>query len=113
VGLSTAVLALLSKAETDLVVVARASAGLPLDQERDAAPGTNTLRGIRHLFAIMPIHRIIGGIELSLLAVIAAIVDTIAGAPVGSMTLLGIVAAVAAVVAVGHPVSVLSSQRLR
>jgi len=113
VGLAAAVLALLSKAETDLVVVARTSAGLPMDEERDAAPGTNALRGIRRVFALVPVHRIIGGIELSLLAVVAAAVDAVAGTPVGSRALLWIAAAAAAVVAVGHPVAILSSQRLR
>lgn len=113
VGLGTAVLALLSKAETDLVVVARASAGLSFDGERDAAPGSTTLRGIRRAFAAVPIHRIIGGIELSLLAVVAAIVDAVAGGAVGSRVLLAVAAVTAAIVAVGHPVAVLSSQRLR
>lgn len=113
VGLGAAVLALLAKAETDLVVVARASAGLPVDEERDAAPGTTALRGVRRMFAIVPVHRIIGGIELSLLAVVAAVVDTVAGTSVGSHTLLAVAAVVAATVAVGHPLSVLSSQRLR
>ena len=113
VGLATAVLALVSKAETDLVVVARASAGLPLGAERDAAPGTSTLRGIRRVFAVAPVHRIIGGIELSLLAVVAAVVDAVAGGPVGSRVLLAVAAVTAAIVAVGHPVAVLSSQRLR
>jgi phosphatidylglycerophosphate synthase len=113
VGLVAAVLALLSKAETDLVVVARASAGLPMDAERDAAPGTSSLRGIRRVFAAVPVHRIIGGIELSLLAVIAAVVDAVAGAPIGSRALLAVAAVTAAIVALGHPVAVLSSQRLR
>jgi phosphatidylglycerophosphate synthase len=113
VGLGTAVLALLSKAETDLVVVARASAGLPTDAERDAAPGTSALRGVRRVFAVVPIHRIIGGIELSLLAVIAAVVDVAAGEPVGSRALLAVAAVAAAIVAIGHPVAILSSQRLR
>lgn len=113
VGLATAVLALLSKAQTDLVVVARASAGLPLDRERDAAPGTSTLRGIRRLFAVVPIHRVIGGIELSLLVVVAAVIDAVTGTSIGSQALLFVAAAAAVIVAVGHPVSILSSQRLR
>lgn len=113
VGLAAAVLALLSKAETDLVVVARTSAGLPTDVTRDPAPATSTLRGIRRLFAVVPLHRVIGGIELSLLAVVAAIVDASTGAPIGSRGLLAVAAAAAAIVAIGHPIAILSSQRLR
>lgn len=118
-GLVAAVLALLSKAESDLVVVARASAGLPTavasaaaSAER-AAPRQATLRDIRRVFAVLPIHRIIGGIELSLLAVGAAVVDTVAGAMIGSRALLVTAVAVGAIVAVGHPISVLNSARLR
>ncbi|HSJ43436.1 MAG TPA: CDP-alcohol phosphatidyltransferase family protein [Euzebyales bacterium] len=113
VGLATAVLALLSKVETDLVVVARVSAGLPVDAERDAAPGTSTLRGVRRVFAAVPIHRIIGGVELSLLAVVAAVVDVATGEAVGSRALLAVATVAAAIVAVGHPIAILSSQRLR
>lgn len=120
-GLLAAVLALLSKVESDLVVVARTSAGLAAtpdgadkagDAER-AAPRHAVLRDVRRVFALVPIHRIIGGIELSLLAVVAAIVDTITGGTVGSSALLIVVVAVGAIVAVGHPVSVLNSRRLR
>lgn len=119
-GLVAAVLAVLSKVESDLVVVARASAGLPTspavsaeDDAERAAPRHGTLRDIRRAFAVVPIHRIIGGIELSLLAVVAAVVDTVTGSFVGSTTLLVIAVAVGAIVALGHPVSVLSSSRLR
>ncbi len=113
VGLAAAVLALLSKAETDLVIVARVSAGLPLDGERDPTPGTSGLRGLRHIFALLPVHRIIGGVELSLLAALTAVIDVAVGAPAASRVLLVAAATTAAIVAVGHPVSVLSSQRLR
>lgn len=112
-GLVAALLAVLSKAETDLVVVARASSGLPTDHERSAAPGTAALRGVRRLFAIIPLHRVIGAVELSLLAVVAAVVDAAAAAPVGSRILLVTTVIVGGIVAVGHPISILSSQRLR
>jgi hypothetical protein len=118
-GLVAALLALLSKVESDLVIVARASAGLPTatepaaDAAERAAPRHGTLRGIRRLFAVLPVHRIIGGVELSLLAVVAAAVDAVAGSAVGSATLLAATVAVGLMVALGHPVSVLNSRRLR
>lgn len=114
-GLLAAVLALLSKVESDLVVVARTSAGLPTaaeDAER-AAPRRAALRDVRRVFALVPIHRIIGGIELSLLAVVAAVADIVTDGNLGSSVLLMTAVAVGAIVALGHPVSVLNSRRLR
>ncbi|MBW3604520.1 MAG: CDP-alcohol phosphatidyltransferase family protein [Actinobacteria bacterium] len=116
-GLLAAVLALLSKVESDLVVVARTSAGLPAtveaaDEAERAAPRHAALRDVRRVFAVVPIHRLIGGIELSLLAVVAAVVDTATDTNVGSSALLIAAVAVGAIVALGHPVSVLNSRRL-
>jgi hypothetical protein len=107
------VLALLSKAETDLVTVARASNGLPVGGEPDAASRVSTLRDVRRLFAAVPIHRLLGAVELSLLAVAAAVVDAVTGSLAGSRALLLAAVAVGTIVAVGHPVMILTSQRLR
>jgi phosphatidylglycerophosphate synthase len=112
-GLVAAVLALLSKAETDLVTVARASGGLPVAGEADATSQVSTLRGIRRVFAAVPIHRILGAVELSLLAVGAAVVDAATGTMAGSRALLLTAVAVGVIVALGHPVMILTSRRLR
>ena len=112
-GLVAAVPALLSKAETDLVTVARASGGLPVAGESDATSQVSTLRGIRRVFAAVPIHRILGAVELSLLAVAAAVVDAATGTMAGSRALLLTAVAVGVIVALGHPVMILTSRRLR
>jgi phosphatidylglycerophosphate synthase len=112
-GLVAAVLALLAKAETDLVTVARASNGLPVGGELDAASRVSTLRDVRRLFAAVPIHRLLGAVELSLLAVAAAVVDAATDSMAGSRTLLLAAVAIGTIVAVGHPVMILTSQRLR
>jgi phosphatidylglycerophosphate synthase len=112
-GLVAAVLALLSKAETDLVTVARATNGLPVDREVDATSRVSTLRDLRRLFAAVPVHRILGAVELSLLAVVAAIADAATASTAGSRTLLVVAVAVGVIVALGHPVMILTSQRLR
>jgi phosphatidylglycerophosphate synthase len=112
-GLVAAVLALLSKAETDLVTVARSSSGLPVDGELDADSRVSTLRDVRRLFAAVPIHRLLGAVELSLLAVVAAVVDAAAGSVAASRTLLMAAVLIGITVAVGHPVMILTSQRLR
>jgi len=112
-GLVAAVLHLLSKAETDLVAVARASSGLPTATEPASTSRVTTLRNLRQVFAVLPIHRILGAVELSLLAVAAAIVDAATASVTGSRALLVAAVAIGVVVAVGHPVMILTSQRLR
>lgn len=108
-----AVLVVLSKVETDLVVVARASSGLPPAPEGSAEPRPAGLRDLRRLVGRAPVHRIVGAVELSLLLVVAAVVDAVVGSEVATQVLVAAVAAVALVVAVGHPVSILASDRLR
>lgn len=112
-GALAAVFVLLSKAETDLVVLARASAGLDVAEERDPTSSSAPLRGARSMAARLPLHRIVGAIELSLLLVVAAIVDAVAGDLLGTRALLGVAVVIAAVVAVLHPVMILTSKRLR
>lgn len=112
-GLLGAVFVLLNKAETDLVAVARASSGLSPVTDADAVPRTPALRGARRVASRLRFHRVIGAVELSLLLVAAAVGDVVTGGLAGSRTLVAAAALVAGVVAVGHLVSVLSSNRLR
>ena len=112
-GLAAAVLHLLGKAETDLVTVARASNGLPTAAEPEAASRVATLRNVRQVFAVLPVHRILGAVELSLLAVVAALVDAAAATPAGSRALVVAAVAIGVIVAIGHPIMILTSQRLR
>jgi phosphatidylglycerophosphate synthase len=112
-GLVAAVLHLLSKAETDLVAVARASSGLQTSAEPDSASRVTTLRTMRQAFAVLPVHRLLGAIELSLLAVVAAVFDAATASAGGSRALLAAAVVIGAVVAIGHPIMILTSQRLR
>jgi phosphatidylglycerophosphate synthase len=112
-GVLGALLAVLSKAETDLVVVARAGAGLPATEEREALSRSGVLRGLRQLIAAVPFHRMIGAVELSLLLVVAAVVDAVTADLLGSRLLLVAAVATGAVVAAGHPVTIATSERLR
>ena len=67
-GLAAALLAMLVKAETDNVIVARSESGLaesPTDA--DLAPRSSGLALARRLAAALKVHRIIQAVELSLL----------------------------------------------
>jgi phosphatidylglycerophosphate synthase len=112
-GAVGALLVVIGKLESDLVTVARATAGLRTDAQTDPTSSVASVRGLRRLFAVVPVHRLVGAVELSLLLLVAATVDTTRGDAAGSRVLLVATAAVAAVVALGHPVTILTSRRLR
>jgi phosphatidylglycerophosphate synthase len=112
-GAVGAVLVVIGKLESDLVAVARAGAGLPVAAERDPTSAVAPVARLRRVFAVLPLHRLVGAVELSLLLVVAAVVDAATGSLVGSQALLVATAAVGTVVAVGHPITILTSQRLR
>jgi len=79
-GLAAAVLAALVKAETDQVIVARAKAGLPGGYGDAAlAPRAVGLARARRLAAALKVHRAIQAVELSLLILVAAVIDAVHG----------------------------------
>ena len=113
VGLSVAVLVLLIKAETELVHVARHHAGLPVlpdSAERIMPAGLLSLRRIADL---VPIHRALLALEVSVLALLAALVDAAATSLVGTRTLLLVLLGVAVLVVTGHLVTIVTSRKLR
>jgi phosphatidylglycerophosphate synthase len=112
-GLLGAVLVLCNKAETDLVHVARSLAGLPVVSDDAATPRPAALRGLRRLAAIVPFHRAIGAVEVTILLVIAAVADTVTGTLLVTRSLTVALVVIAGVVVVGHLVSILASNRLR
>jgi phosphatidylglycerophosphate synthase len=112
-GALGAVGVLLAKGQTDLVMLARASSDLPTDVEPDPLPRARGLRSLRQLAARLPIHRLVGAIELTLALVVAALVDAASGSLVGTRALTAVATAVSLAVAIGHPIMILSSDRLR
>jgi phosphatidylglycerophosphate synthase len=109
--------AILIKAETDLVDVARSRAGLPAAADAAAAPRSAGLALARRAAAALRFHRLIGGVEASLLILAAAVLDLLAGQETGELffTRLGValLTAIALLQTVLHLVSVLASSRLR
>lgn len=114
-GLLVAVLVLLIRAESALVHVARAESGKPLvaDTEQVAAPRGAGLRSVRRAFKYLPFFRAFVAIEFTLLALAAAVVDSVAGDLAGSRALLVALLPVAALTAAGHLLAILTSSRLR
>ncbi|HEU5034046.1 MAG TPA: CDP-alcohol phosphatidyltransferase family protein [Mycobacteriales bacterium] len=115
VGLAAGFLVLLTKAETDLVHVARVQSGRPpiTDTAEVAASHVSGLRRLRALVRSLPFNRVLLAIELSALALVAAAVDAGRGDRVAMQVLDVVLLAVAGIVVVGHLLAVVTSSRLR
>src|SRR5829696_2083829 len=114
-GLVAAVLALMVRTESALVVVARAEAGKPAaaDTVAVAAPRASRLARVRRALGFFPFFRAFVAIEASLLALAAAIADSFAdGVPFTRGLVIALVP-VAAITAAGHLLAILNSSRLR
>lgn len=114
-GLVCAVLHMLNKAETDLVHVARAHAGLPLVKDTGAVarPSAAGLARIRRALRFVPFFRVFVAVEFSLLVLGAAVADVLLGGLGGTRILLVALVPLGVVIVGGHLVAVLTSQRLR
>jgi phosphatidylglycerophosphate synthase len=113
-GLAAALLAMLVKAETDNVIVARSESGLAESPTDEAlAPRGSGLALARRLAAALKVHRIIQAVELSLLILLAAIIDAIAGNLTATRVLLLACLVIAALLVVAHLAAIVGSRRLR
>jgi phosphatidylserine synthase len=112
-GLAAALFAILIKAETDLVDVARARSGMPAASEASAELRNAPLGRLRRAGHVFRVHTLIGAIESSFLLVVAAVIDHVVGGLTASKVLVGVLAAIAAIMLVVHLVSILASRRLR
>jgi phosphatidylglycerophosphate synthase len=112
-GLAAALLAVLVKAETDNVVVARAKAGLPAAHADAAlAPRSGGLALARRLAGLLRVHRITHAVELSLLILAAAVADQLRGGLLATRVLLLACLAVSALMVAAHLVAIVASRRL-
>jgi phosphatidylglycerophosphate synthase len=114
-GLLAAVLALMVRMEGVLVGVARAESGLGsvADTAAAAAPRGGLLRTVRGWLGLFPFFRAFVAIEATLLALLAAIGDAIAGDLEVTRLLVIVLVPVAAITAVGRLAAIMSSERLR
>lgn len=112
-GTLAALGAILIKAETDLVDVARSRSGLPAVTESAATPRSSSLALARRVASALKFHRLVGGVEASLVVLAVAIADLVAGGLFYTRLGVAVLAAIAVVQTVLHLVSVLASSRLR
>ncbi len=114
-GALAAALVIYNKALNDMVHAARGLSGLPklADKESVAVPRTAGLRRVRALARFVPFHRAYHSVEMTLLALVAAVVDAVAGDLIGTQVLVAGLAALGLLTVVGHVIAILSSSRLR
>jgi phosphatidylglycerophosphate synthase len=113
VGLAGAVLVLVSRAETDLVHVARAHVGLPRFEPSATSPRVSGVRRLRRVAYAFPLNRLLLAWDLSVMLVVAAVVDAFADSTVAYQVLAVVLAGVGVLVCVFHLLSILTSARLR
>lgn len=114
-GAVLAVFILLNKALNDAVHVARAVNSLPRleDRAESAAPRGSLLRRLRGLARFVPFHRVYHSVEMTLLALVAAIGDAIVGDLEVTRLLVAVLLPAATLTVVGHFLAIMSSNRLR
>ncbi len=112
-GTVAALGAILIKAETDLVDVARSRSGLPAVKEEAAVPRSAKLALARRAAAALKFHRLVGGVEASLVILAVAVADTVRGDLFFTRLGVAVLAAIAVAQTLLHLVSILASSRLR
>ncbi len=114
-GALLAVIVLYNKALNDMVHVSRAYNDLPRLGEgaEVAAPRSAGLRGLRSAARFVPFHRSYHSVEMTLLALIAAIVDAGIGSLAATRVLVAALVILGVITVIGHLAAILSSNRLR
>lgn len=112
-GTLAALGAILIKAETDLVGVARHQGGMPPVKESASEPRSSGMALARKAAAALKFHRLVLGVEASLLILAAAIVDSVRDDLFFSRIGVAVLAGIALLQTLLHLVSVLASSRLK
>ncbi|MFG2648881.1 CDP-alcohol phosphatidyltransferase family protein [Streptomyces sp. NPDC048436] len=112
-GTLAALGAILIKAETDLVGVARHQQGLAPVKESASEPRSSGMALARKAAGALKFHRLVLGIEASLLILVLAIVDSVRGDLFFSRLGVAVLAGIALLQTLLHLVSILASSRLK
>jgi phosphatidylglycerophosphate synthase len=112
-GFTAALAVILVKSETDLVDVARARSGLSAVSESAAVPRVQGAAKARSLASAFKVHRLIGGIEASLLVLAAGFADSFAHGEPFTKGAVALLAVIAVAMVVLHFVSIVLSSRLK
>lgn len=113
-GALLALLLVLNKALNDMVRVARAQAGLPVAlSAAEAAPRAGLVAVLRRAAGLLPLHRVLHSVELTIVLACTAVVGFWFGHPEVDRWLLLVLAPLALLIVAGHFVAIVTSRRLR
>jgi phosphatidylserine synthase len=118
-GAVLALVIVLNKVLNDLVHVSRAFAGLPRvpDSAAAARPRPGLVAALRRAARLMPIHRLYHSVELTILALVAAVIDVAVGSALhglaGTRVLVAALVPLSVVTVAGHFAAIVASNRLR
>jgi phosphatidylglycerophosphate synthase len=112
-GFAAALGVILVKSETDLVDVARTRSGLPAAGDDAIVPRSEGAARARSLASAFKIHRLIGGVEASLLVLAAGIADAVAHNQPFTKAVVAGLAVIALAMVFLHFVSIVLSSRLK
>lgn len=115
IGALLAVLVLFNKSLNDMVHVSRAYNDLPklADTKTVGTPQVSGVRRLRSLARFFPFYRAYHSVELTLLALVAGIIDAFVGDLAATRVLVAALAILGVITIVGHLVAILSSNKLR
>lgn len=115
IGALLAVMILFNKSLNDMVHVSRAYNDLPklADTRAVGTPQVAGVRRLRSLARFFPFYRAYHSVELTLLALVAGVIDAFIGDLTATRVLVAALAVLAVVTIVGHLIAILSSSKLR
>lgn len=111
-GVTAALLAVLVKAESDLVDVARVRSGASKATDASVELRSSTLGAARKAAQVLKVHQLTGALESSVLLLVAVVVDGVTESLLGSRVLVVVMAVIAGAMVVLHLASILLSRRL-
>lgn len=115
IGALLAVLVLFNKSLNDMVHVSRAYNELPklADTKTVGTPQASGIRRLRSVARFFPFYRAYHSVELTLLALVAGIIDAFVGDLSATRVLVAALAILGVVTVIGHFVAIVSSSKLR
>ncbi|MFE4997770.1 CDP-alcohol phosphatidyltransferase family protein [Streptomyces mirabilis] len=112
-GLAAAIGVLLLKSSSDLVHVARSDSGMQKATDQSVVPRSNGLARVRRLTSAVGLHRLVNGIECTILLLVTAIVDLALGDLTATKIATVAVTAIVWLLVPAHIVSIVASSRLK
>ncbi|MEU8984852.1 CDP-alcohol phosphatidyltransferase family protein [Streptomyces sp. NPDC048309] len=112
-GLAAAIGVLLLKSSSDLVHVARSDSGMAKATDQSVVPRSSGLARVRRLTSAVGLHRLVNGIECTILLLVTAIADLALGDLAATKIATVAVTGIVWLLVPAHIVSIVASSRLK